>query len=495
MSLTPRQNIWASSQDWENHRDTIIDLYQEQSLQLKKVVEIMKEKHQFFATERMYKRRFLTWGIQKNFKSAEATSILRKEIGRMLIDREDFSIGHPDGDQERFWAYMRVLRPARRRRMFEKAFGTSNALALHGNSLDTIAGQTGSPSALLSSLNPPEALRIPEKLIYALRDYVSGAFNTRLWTPETFEDDATLVESIKWANLNFTANKALGYGKVNEAFRILNFGCQEYKSLVEEQNPTLFIATYSAVMRHAQTNSDVAREVVKYARDLAQTLHGPFHPLTAILRQLFELKVQNLKASATGLLKAFLEVVQSHLPPEGVFGGRIALAIAAAVRYYASVDNTSETKIAKGVATVYCSGVKITHSKCAKIVVMRVKHQLAWARACQGKNPSAREIVDNLLRSEDVEKNAMAEVKVFQLLLCVSLTQDNHETLLAAARQHVEFCTEAYGRGSDQAIDAWTTMEVYLRNFDALQVTEQARVQHDQAFGEMRRELEKLNLM
>ena len=41
---------WAGPQDWARYKDVIIKLYSDDELTLKEVMQIMEEKHQFFAT-------------------------------------------------------------------------------------------------------------------------------------------------------------------------------------------------------------------------------------------------------------------------------------------------------------------------------------------------------------------------------------------------------------------------------------------------------------
>lgn len=50
MAATVSQYGWATTADWEKHRQTIIDLYYHQNKTLKEVKTVMEQEHHFFAT-------------------------------------------------------------------------------------------------------------------------------------------------------------------------------------------------------------------------------------------------------------------------------------------------------------------------------------------------------------------------------------------------------------------------------------------------------------
>ncbi|KAK2732567.1 hypothetical protein CKAH01_08665 [Colletotrichum kahawae] len=63
--MTPLTQTVDRQIPWEAMKEVIRGLYLVENLTLKDVINIMKEKHGFSATERMYKRRFISWDWQK----------------------------------------------------------------------------------------------------------------------------------------------------------------------------------------------------------------------------------------------------------------------------------------------------------------------------------------------------------------------------------------------------------------------------------------------
>ncbi|KAH0430775.1 hypothetical protein CcaCcLH18_07555 [Colletotrichum camelliae] len=68
--MTPLTQTVDRQIPWEAMKEVIRGLYLVENLTLKDVINIMKEKHGFSATERMYKRRFISWDWQKYNKKA-----------------------------------------------------------------------------------------------------------------------------------------------------------------------------------------------------------------------------------------------------------------------------------------------------------------------------------------------------------------------------------------------------------------------------------------
>ncbi|KAJ8117671.1 hypothetical protein ONZ43_g4159 [Nemania bipapillata] len=73
---------WATANDWANHQPLITALYRDQNKTLKETMQVMEEKHEFFATVRMYKARFQQWGIEKKIKAEDAVEIFRQQTAR-----------------------------------------------------------------------------------------------------------------------------------------------------------------------------------------------------------------------------------------------------------------------------------------------------------------------------------------------------------------------------------------------------------------------------
>ncbi|KAL1985334.1 hypothetical protein VTN96DRAFT_8012 [Rasamsonia emersonii] len=62
--------------EWHEQRPRITKLYRTEGRTLSEVQEIMRTKHNFFATERQYKRKIKAWHLEKNVLAEEKRSLL-----------------------------------------------------------------------------------------------------------------------------------------------------------------------------------------------------------------------------------------------------------------------------------------------------------------------------------------------------------------------------------------------------------------------------------
>ncbi|KAL8887253.1 MAG: hypothetical protein Q9192_006352 [Flavoplaca navasiana] len=77
------ENRPSQSSDWKDYRDIVQHLYVTEDKSLPDVVDEMKRKYQFYATERQYKRRITEWQLDKNVKDEEMRAIIAVEAMRL----------------------------------------------------------------------------------------------------------------------------------------------------------------------------------------------------------------------------------------------------------------------------------------------------------------------------------------------------------------------------------------------------------------------------
>ncbi|KAL9618015.1 MAG: hypothetical protein Q9204_008440, partial [Flavoplaca sp. TL-2023a] len=77
------ENRPSQSSDWKDYRDIVQHLYVTEDKSLPDVVDEMKRKYQFYATERQYKRRITEWQLDKNVKDEEMRAIIAVEAIRI----------------------------------------------------------------------------------------------------------------------------------------------------------------------------------------------------------------------------------------------------------------------------------------------------------------------------------------------------------------------------------------------------------------------------
>ncbi|KAJ5097709.1 hypothetical protein N7456_008430 [Penicillium angulare] len=70
------------SDDWQQYREVIEQLYRSDQLKLRDVKRIMEKQYKFVASEKQYKDRLASWNVRKNIKAAEIQVMLRKKQKR-----------------------------------------------------------------------------------------------------------------------------------------------------------------------------------------------------------------------------------------------------------------------------------------------------------------------------------------------------------------------------------------------------------------------------
>ncbi|KAK1658202.1 Clr5 domain-containing protein, partial [Colletotrichum godetiae] len=66
------RKTYATEEVWDCHRSIITKLYQDDKRPLKQVKQIMERDYSVHATERMFKTRLRSWGVEKKLKEFEA---------------------------------------------------------------------------------------------------------------------------------------------------------------------------------------------------------------------------------------------------------------------------------------------------------------------------------------------------------------------------------------------------------------------------------------
>ncbi|KIX03235.1 uncharacterized protein Z518_06787 [Rhinocladiella mackenziei CBS 650.93] len=72
-------------EEWERHRGYIQFLYLDLKLDLQKVMEMLKSKHGFCATDKQYKRQFAKWDLRKNITSKEMNALLNDQTASHIV--------------------------------------------------------------------------------------------------------------------------------------------------------------------------------------------------------------------------------------------------------------------------------------------------------------------------------------------------------------------------------------------------------------------------
>ncbi|KIV86504.1 hypothetical protein PV11_02114 [Exophiala sideris] len=86
--VAKRSSNSYTSEEWRRHRPLITRLYFEEGRTLKDVAEYLKKEFDFAPTERMYKSRLHTWGLDKKKKEHEMLDLVRQGLQQKGDDKD-----------------------------------------------------------------------------------------------------------------------------------------------------------------------------------------------------------------------------------------------------------------------------------------------------------------------------------------------------------------------------------------------------------------------
>ncbi|EXJ69940.1 uncharacterized protein A1O5_07013 [Cladophialophora psammophila CBS 110553] len=86
--ISKRSSNSYTSDEWRRHRPLITQLYFEEGRTLKDVAEYLKREYDFAPTERMYKSRLHTWGLDKKKKEHEMLDLVRQGLQQKGDDKD-----------------------------------------------------------------------------------------------------------------------------------------------------------------------------------------------------------------------------------------------------------------------------------------------------------------------------------------------------------------------------------------------------------------------
>ncbi|KAM0815450.1 hypothetical protein AB5N19_01244 [Seiridium cardinale] len=250
MSLSTRQTrtAFAQPEDWESQKDKIRYLYYELGKPLREVVEIMRTKHDFNATPKMYKWRFRRWGFRKNLRANE----LRQLQFRASTEKQ-FRLPMLHG---------REIGPRRLRRL--------------------MPSHMCSQAELPPSIKAPDDLFSSENVLHRAMVYSNSQCDHGIW--ETFGFDPVRSKSCIWYhNMLLTVTRGREKSDLVSTLPLIDRYCDQYSALLRTPDPLVLWLTYLAFMDLALIGQDVALSFGKYVVELCATALGCVHPLTVLL--------------------------------------------------------------------------------------------------------------------------------------------------------------------------------------------------------------------
>ncbi|KAL0768845.1 hypothetical protein CaCOL14_008153 [Colletotrichum acutatum] len=327
---------YATDEVWDCHRSIITKLYQDDKRPLKQVKQIMERDYSLNATERMYKTRLRSWGLEKKLKESEVLYMAQLKREREAMGKKtDFYIRNQQVDWERVARYLE-RRPDLRYKLRNYAQTPANA------GLDIIC-RTPSPSLELPAfIGGPLELRLPEEMLRIFKGYFEGGLEGG-WAIEEdmihgFDDEFGQLRVIEMRTDLDNAITLLWTNKLEAAFRALNNSLDSLGHSIKEQDPLLF---YILSYRTMQLGPEISDPVVAFIHKMHETILGPQHPLALVWGRF---RCLSLEVRATTLSMMAGSSVQLLKGQQGILNRVVALALGSTSNV---LDKPGETDVSQ----------------------------------------------------------------------------------------------------------------------------------------------------
>ncbi|RYP55577.1 hypothetical protein DL771_012331 [Monosporascus sp. 5C6A] len=399
----------------------------------------MRDKHQFLATETMYKKRF-------NSDPRSATELIASDMGKVKPH-----------------ARTGWLRSAQRDLVGSAAPLESRAQSqISARASPPISCQERSSGASTSALFPrayPGYLRPAEKWMVLSRNYVAAALEMGLWKPLPGGAVNTDDKLAAWFNRTRSCSIALALGDSRHAFRMLGMCMDEYQDFVTLQNPLLIVFILHSLVPAATLHPEVAMCSLRYMRDVSRIFHKNSHPIRLILEHLYEMGLQELEQNTGELLEPYFGLLCNALGPQIEHFAEMFIAV---TRGFHAREPGELAMVEQAIPEAIHQLEPLPDTLDFEFFGMRLV--LVWNLMRRGILPRAQRLNNGILESPVAARYPSIMGLSHELACHISCLSGDHQQVLATAKRRIKFCVENYGLASYVTIDALSYFESYLRN-------------------------------
>ncbi|KAI1101247.1 hypothetical protein F4804DRAFT_15708 [Jackrogersella minutella] len=361
MSTPTGHNAWASAEDWASQRDyiTTLCLYpslclrkwrphlsynqdillplllspvlqltqyvldRDENKTLKEIMHIMQEKHQFFATVRMYKARFQKWGIEKKIKASEAVEIFRQQTARAAAGKP--TVAYIRGrriDPDRLQRYRYRAAPIISKKIMRAEKGADDE-GSSSSRITQVVCRTPSPSpspdtadsnvSISPRIEEPTELRVPHECMQILRNFINGAFDNGIWQMAAKGDRAEMNGAFTWQHYVASSQGLIRHGRVKEGFSLLGLCFDQYKLQLQRPDSMFWLATYKCAIVLASQNHKLGDAFIDYAAKLTSLILPPGHPFNQLWSRVLLTGMNGISDHAGAIFESYLDMWGRHV--------------------------------------------------------------------------------------------------------------------------------------------------------------------------------------
>ncbi|KAK7962121.1 uncharacterized protein PG986_002946 [Apiospora aurea] len=308
MSATSRSG--PSAYEWAEHREVISRLYWDEDQTLKQVMDYMRTRHNFLATQRMYKLRLKSWGLVKNLKADEADRLLDNVYRGAAVAAVPTIRGRLVGSKH---FKGRLNRAAKAAKSFAQPPPSPTDSDPDPISPGLVVARR-STSPIADKIDDPPVFGVPETCLKLVWQFSQMQFSNGQWDLSgKVYDFRTDKACMCWVDTNMAAEKLLDDRQSPSNWRLLRKNFDQLDVTLIKPDISMVWATYHSVLKLSRIGIDLGRAFLRWMSGLAQIRLGHSHPLTLLLDTLQKMEVDEIRSAADLMLVAQFDVVcQNH---------------------------------------------------------------------------------------------------------------------------------------------------------------------------------------
>ncbi|KAI1141782.1 Clr5 domain-containing protein [Hypoxylon sp. FL0543] len=487
MSTPTGHNGWATADDWAAQRDYITTLWYAQrpdeNRTLKEIMQLMQEKHQFFATVRMYKARFQKWGIEKKIKAEEAVEIFRQQTARAAAGKP--TVAYIRGrriDPDRLQRYRYRAAPLISKKIMRAEKGADDEES-SSSRITQVVCRTPSPSpspdatdsavSISPRLEEPTELRVPHECMQILHNFINGAFDSGIWQMAAEGDRAEMNGAFTWQHYVASSQGLIRHGRMKEGFSLLSLCFDQYKQQLQRPDSMFWLATYKCAMVLASQNNKLGDAFIDYASKLTSLILPPGHPFNQLWSRVVLTGMRGIKDHAGAIFESYLDMWGRHVNSR-------------------ETNTTNDVQGAFVFVQLHCTGLlsfslletviqgmiagRAISKEAAEYLLQEAKFRLVLSCLARRRLKKAETVTKEIMAWLDSQQpNAYLDLrcKTAWLMFEVKDRKGAQAEALRAGHDLLKISQEVYGPTHIQTLEAMSAVESYCRKIGATAGAEQ----------------------
>lgn len=443
----------------------------------------------------MYKTRFNRWGLQKTLRFKQVGELLRQTTDRTPVGQDSIRIlNGKQVDDMKLKRYIRNLPADKHNQLAEYVYGKGTSPTQSSPSppaVSSVSCRVSSPNPSISylfTLPSPEYLRIPEECMSTMRTYISGAVSSGLWSLNP-GDILRAGPHFGFYNLARTATKLLKAGQTKQAFQILQNCFHEYKALLLEQSPLLFLYTYVVGLTFANGHPELYGLFMRYVTNLAQIVHPGVHPLHNLFGNMLRMEPEALKYNVVSLFRAYIHLCQ--LTPDSIamldVEGFISM-------YFGELKLHGLDVTEKTLRSMIVRLEPHRHVDVMEAIRVDARDDLAATLTKQAKYDEAAAIIKESLESRILPEYPLLQASAYRNLFIIAKNTGDREEALRTGHRMVKFASDHWPLSNNKTMIPLTDFVDYLRTINMDETADSIDKDFDDAMDNLSRDIGVMDL-